>query len=260
MTTSGFPDLKITKSEGAKVEKGSGNAWRLEIPAGGQGKYRLAQLDDYAHLPRKDFCWRAPLRVSLEARASANDIPGTWGFGLWNDPFTLSIFSGVERLRLPALPNTAWFFFASPPNHLSLREDLPARGNLAATFQSPRWPPPLLALGAPLLPFLFWRPAARRIHRLASRVVKQDAARMDIDATQWHTYEIDWRPSSVELRVDHAPALETRVSPCGPLGLVLWVDNQYAALPPKGGAAFGTLPNPQPAWIEIRGLFLDNPA
>jgi hypothetical protein len=35
---------------------------------------------------------------------------------------------------------------------------------------------------------------------------------------------------------------------------VLWIDNQYAALPPKGRLSFGTLPVPQPAWIEIADI------
>src|SRR5512139_912562 len=61
--------------------------WRLEIPAGSAGHYRLAQLDDYSGRPRWKFPWRAPFRLALRARASASEIPGTWGFGLWNNPF-----------------------------------------------------------------------------------------------------------------------------------------------------------------------------
>jgi hypothetical protein len=60
----------------------------------------------------------------------------------------MAILKGTEMLRLPALPNTAWFFFASPPNYLSLRDDLPAQGALAAVFRSPRLPASLLVLGA----------------------------------------------------------------------------------------------------------------
>ena len=46
----------------------------------------------------------------------------------------------------------------------------------------------------------------------------------------------------------------TPVAPHGPLGLVIWIDNQYAALPPTGGLRFGTLANLQPAWLEIEQL------
>ena len=48
--------------------------------------------------------------------------------------------------------------------------------------------------------------------------------------------------------------MQTNISPNGPLSLVIWVDNQYAALPPRGRLRYGTLPNPEPAWLEIREL------
>ena len=94
--------------------------------------------------------------ISLQARASHQEIPGTWGFGLWNDPFGMKLGFGGKHL-LPALPNAAWFFFASPPNHLSLRNDLPANGALAATFRSPPIPawvftPTILTLPLLLIP------------------------------------------------------------------------------------------------------------
>jgi hypothetical protein len=56
--------------------------------------------------------------------------------------------------------------------------------------------------------------------------------------------------------MDGATILSTPVSPSGPLALVIWIDNQYAALPPTGRFSFGALPNPQPAWIEISDLSL----
>ena len=43
-----------------------------------------------------------------------------------------------------------------------------------------------------------------------------------------------------------------RIAPHGRLSLVIWIDNQYAALPPVGRLRYGTLPNPAPAWMEIR--------
>ena len=141
---------------GGQVEAKGQGAWKLQIPAGPGGRYRLAQLDDYARLRRQEYRWRAPFRMELQARASAETLPGTWGFGFWNDPFGMALLSGAEPLRLPALPNTAWFFIASPPNYLSLRDDLPADGALAATFRSPRLPAILFApaaLGLPLLMF-----------------------------------------------------------------------------------------------------------
>lgn len=228
--------------------------WRLEISAGPAGSYRVAQLDDYSRLSRQRFPRQAPVTISLAARASAPILPGTWGFGLWNDPFSLSLGMGGGLRRFPALPNTAWFFFASPPNYLSLRDDLPAQGNLAALFSSPVLPTWLLALAAPGAALLALRPVAKLLRRLARRVVRQDAARVDKDTTQLHTYRLDWQPEGVRCEVDGEVALASRLSPRGALGLVIWVDNQYAALRPDGSLGYGALPNPEPAWIEVTNL------
>jgi hypothetical protein len=56
--------------------------------------------------------------------------------------------------------------------------------------------------------------------------------------------------------VDGRTVLETALSPEPPLGLVIWVDNQYAALPPDGKFHYGTLPNPEAAWIEVKELLV----
>lgn len=228
---------------------------RLSIPPGPAGNYRLAQVDDYHHLPRARFPWKPPLRLTLEARVSSPDVPGTWGFGLWNDPFfAMGLGFGGTARRLPALPNTAWFFYASPPNHLTLRDDLPARGFLAAVFSSPRFPSPLLALGMPFLPLLLWRPAARVLRRLVRTVVREAATSLNLDVTRWHAYALEWRAEGVRFAVDGRTVLETPISPRGPLGLVLWVDNQYAALRPEGCLAFGTLAHNAPASLEVASL------
>jgi hypothetical protein len=250
----GLEGLRPNFTRDARVERSSKDLWRLEIPAGPAGRYRLAQLDDYGRLPRGAFRWQPPLEMALRARASEALPPGTWGMGLWNDPFGMALLSGAEGLRLPALPNAAWFFFASPPNYLSLRDDLPAQGGLAATFSTPSLPPALLLPAGLALPLLALPPTTRWLRRLARRWVRQDACRLEIDPTQWHAYRLQWQAEQVRFWVDEALVLETAAAPRGPLGLVLWVDNQYAALPPDGRLRFGTLPNPRPAWLEIAEL------
>ena len=77
---------------------------------------------------------------------------------------------------------------------------------------------------------------------------------MDIPLVEWHTYSLVWQEGRVSFMVDGRYLYETGVSPIGPLGLVIWVDNQYAAFPPDGRVRFGTLENPAPAWIEITGI------
>jgi hypothetical protein len=189
---------------------------------------------------------------------SSAEIAGTWGFGFWNDPFNLSLGLGGSVRRFPALPNTAWFFYASPPNYLSLRDDQPAQGFLAATFRSPLLPAPLLALGAPFLPLLGWPWAARRLRPLGRRFVQQDAAQLSINPMDWHSYVLEWQKQRVLFQVDDQVIFETPVSPRGRLGLVLWIDNQYAAFNPQGGLRFGRLPTLEPAWLELDNLRVDH--
>jgi hypothetical protein len=255
--------LKVVYSPGSQVMPAGEGGWRLGVPAGDHGKYRIAQLDDYSGRPRRQFPWRPPFTFSLRARASAEAIPGTWGFGLWNDPFSLSLGFGGGTRRFPALPNTAWFFNASPPNYLSLRDDLPAQGFLAATFRSPVLPGLLLAAFTPALVVLSIPPIARLLRRLARRFIRQDAVRIDGNckptSVDWHVYQIGWNQDNVIFSVDGNTVLSSPISPRGPLALVIWIDNQYAALPPTGRLSFGALPNPQPAWIEISDLSLAHP-
>jgi hypothetical protein len=253
--TAYFSDLHPRFTPGALVSQTGFAAWHLEVPAGPGGRYRLAQLDDYHDLPRGKFAWQPPAIFRWRARASARDLPGTWGFGLWNDPFGFALLKG-GGVRLPVLPNAAWFFFASPPNYLSLRDDLPAQGGLAATFSSPRRLSLVSAVGAPLLPLLLLPPAARLFRRWCRRIIRQDAASLAFDPSDWHTYALAWDDQQTTFQVDGELVLQTSVSPAGPLGLVLWVDNQYAALPPDGRIRYGTLPNPESAWIEIEALSL----
>jgi hypothetical protein len=237
---------------GAKVEEypdGDGNkVHRLFIPSGAAGQYRLAQLDDYAKTPRSRFPLHPPLRLSLSARASVTSIPGTWGFGLWNDPFGLSLGFGGNPFRLPALPNAVWFFGASAENYLSFRDDKPAQGFLAQTFRSPRFHP-LLILAGLALPF------SRKVtRRLIGNVIAEDGVRLSIDTTQWHRYRLDWREDRVSFEVDDARVLESAVSPRAPLGLVIWIDNQFAAFTPEGKIRFGVLKNPEPAWLDVKNI------
>jgi hypothetical protein len=212
--------LKPNLTPGAAVIETGEGAWRLEIPVGAERRYRLAQLDDYSSLTRRSFPWAAPMNFELRARASAGVIPGTWGFGLWNDPFAMGVLTGV----------------------------------LAATFCSPDRIYPLLALGFLAIPLLIFPPVARLLRRLASRIIKQDMVSLDVQPADWHTYSIDWQVEEVSFRLDGEPVLQTSVVPKAPLGLVLWIDNQYAAFPPAGRIRYGMLGNTKPAWIEITDL------
>lgn len=251
------PDLEPRTTPGAQVATLATGGWQLSVPEGPGGSYRWAQLDDYLRRARSAFAWRPPVTLRVRARVSAAALPGTWGFGFWNDPFSVSLGLGGTARRLPALPNAAWFFYASPPNYLALRDTHPAQGLLAATFASPRIPTLALTLGTPLLPLLAWPPTARWLRRLTRAFVQEDAAALTVDPTAWHTYALTWQADTVRFAVDDAEVWTTPVAPRGPLGLVLWLDNQYAAFPPEGRLHFGTLPNP-PAWLELAEIAISH--
>lgn len=239
--------MKARATRGAGVDE-TLKGWMLRIPEGDSRGYRLAQLDDYARLPRREFPHHS-LDLSLRARTSAESTPGTWGFGVWNDPFGLSLGFGGSPFRLPALPNAAWFFYASPQNYLSFRDDKPAQGFLAQTFRGPRFHPSLIGAGL-ALPF-----SPRTTRRMLGNVIGEDGVALSVDVTQWHAYRLRWSPRRVVFEVDQAVVLETSVSPHPPLGVVIWIDNQFAAFTPEGKISFGVLENPK-AWLEIEDIVM----
>ena len=272
-------------SRGASVTP-TEEGWRLHIPAGDAGFYRLAQLDDYTALPRSRFPLRTPSTLNLRCRVSESILPGTWGFGFWNDPFALSLGLQGSARRLPVLPNACWFFHASAENHLSfssepevrrtspgeatgfaeknptlasipsnqVRRTLSGNGFLAQTFRSPKIPSVMLAPGILGLPLLFSKTISKWIRAVFGKFIGEDSLLLDIDVTEWHTYSLSWRESGVAFSVDGAIVFETPVSPRGPLGVVIWIDNQYAAWTPEGRIGLGTLQQKAAAWMEIENL------
>ncbi len=246
-------NLETCQTPSAQVNQLTPNHWKLTTPAGTAGVYHNAQLDDYRQLSRSSFPWQGPLSFSLEARVSDPNHNGTWGFGFWNDPFNASLGLGGTARRLPALPNTAWFFYASTPNHLALH-DHPAQGLLAATFRSPKIPSLLLAPGLLFAPFLFARPTARLVRKLAGFLVKDDAVQIEAPVTEWNHYRLDWLADRVDFYLNHKLVFSSPVVPKGKLGLVIWIDNQFAAFPPDGRLKFGTLGNKNATSLEIKNL------
>ena len=263
------PDARVEEISRASTH------YHLSIPSGKADQYRLAQLDDYTKTPRNRFPLHFPLSLSLSARTSSDSIAGTWGFGLWNDPFGLSLGFGGNPFRLPALPNALWFFGASKESYLSFkdasassplrsaqREEV-ANGFIAQTFRSPKFHP-LLILAGLALPF-----SRKLTRRVLGKMIEEDGLQLwsyetqqqtvgvqglSVDPTQWHRYRLDWRERRVRFEVDDVQVFESRVSPNPPLGLVIWLDNQYAAFTPEGKIGFGVLENTEPACLEIREL------
>jgi hypothetical protein len=250
-------DLIPRMTSAATVQPTPGGGFLLTLPEGDSSRYVLAQLDDYMDLPRGRFAWTPPTTLRLHARLTATRYAGTWGFGFWNDPFSASLGVGGAARRLPVLPNAAWFFFASPENHLALDDGLPGHGLLAQALSSPRIPPVLLGPGLLAAPFLLVPKASRSRRRIAASIIRSDAKKLELDYSEWQEYQLEWGPGRVLFAVGGQTLFASDVSPSGPLGLVIWLDNQFAAWRPDGGITAGRLAN-EAAVLEIEQLSVES--
>jgi hypothetical protein len=211
----------------------------------------VAQIDDYEDLPRRRHLWRPPLTMRVRARFShpAGELSGTAGFGFWNDPFLMT------GLRAPALPRALWFFYASPPSNIKLDLDTPGHGWKIATLDAAR---PSALLWAPLAPLLaplmniralyraLWPRIQRALH-ICERVI-------EVDMTEWHTYLLEWKVEDARFEVDGQTVAACDASPRGPLGFVMWLDNQSLVATPWGQIRYRWLEAPGRQWMEVTDL------
>lgn len=249
------PTLTYLSIQGGRVEDGP--PLRLTLPPTARG-YADAQVDDYHGRRRRDYLWRPGTELRLRARFShpAGELVGTAGFGFWNAPF------GDPTVGGPALPQAAWFFYASAPTDLPLAPAGPGRGWFAATLDAASGRALSLIPLAPAVLALnqsWW--FRQRLWPAVQRRLSISYAQLDGDLTQWHDYQLLWRPQGCLFIVDGREVLRTRHSPRGPLGFVGWLDNQYLVATPRGRLAWGTLPTAAEQWLELENpIGLGNPA
>ena len=176
-------------------------------------------------------------------------MQGTAGFGLWNDPLVMT--GG----RLPALPRAIWFFYSSPQSDLKLDLRTPGFGWQAATIDALR---PVAALLAPLAPaailLMNLKPIYRALWPRIQRAIRVQASAIEAELTEWHTYSLEWGIESASFAVDGEPVLKDAPSPRGPLGFVMWLDNQYMVATPWGRFRWGLLDVPDSQWMEVQVL------
>lgn len=263
------PDLgrhwqRLTLGQGSLET--TGGRLRLVNTGTSARAYTNAQIDDYQHLARRHFLWRPPLSLTLRARFShpgqheaANRpveatslLRGTAGFGFWNDPFLMT------SARLPTLPRAIWFFYSSPPSNMKLDWRTPGYGWKAATIDAGRLPFWLLVPTAPLaIPLMNLRPLYRRLWPVAQRAMYVNEAPIDVAMTDWHIYRIGWGIRTARFSIDGRTVLECTTPPRGPLGLVLWLDNQYMVVTPWGAFRHGILEKPGRQWLELDWLAVE---
>jgi hypothetical protein len=222
-------------------------------------QYTDAQLDDYQGLARRRFPWRPPLRLTIRARFShpvgdgSSGLKGTAGFGFWNDPFWMT------GMRTPTLPRAIWFFYASPPSNMKLDLDMPGYGWKAATIDATRSAALLMVPFAPFAVLLMnLRPIYRALWPLIQRTVNVQEAALDVDMTEWHTYSLEWGTRQAHFSLDGTTVLENAPSPRGPLGFVMWIDNQYMVITPWGRLGWGLLDIAGRQWMEASWLSIEH--
>ncbi|MFN8457311.1 MAG: family 16 glycosylhydrolase [Anaerolineae bacterium] len=246
-----LPPAWRTFSKGSGLLEFSGDTLRLVTTDTIATQYTDAQLDDYQGLARRDFLWRPPLRLTVRARFShpTEELKGTAGFGFWNDPFLMT------GARWPALPQAIWFFYGSHPSNMKLDLHTPGPGWKAATIDATRWPFLALLPTAPLaVPLMNLGPLYRTFWPIGQKAINVSEALVPLAMTEWHTYTIEWQPKTAHFTIDGQTVLQCDTSPRGPLGFVLWLDNQYMAATPWGSFKYGLLDIPGRQWLEVSKL------
>ena len=247
-------ELDTHTFEGGCVAESWSEGCRLILSISDGQQFTLAQMDDMLKERRSHFPHRAPLKIELEAKVSGAKVPGTWGFGLWNDPFSLGLLAGGASRILPVLPNAAWFFYGSPENHLSLFDDLPGSGFMARTYRSPLLPGVFSLLTMFLFPWVISKNGRRSLRRMARHFVKEAGVNVDVDVCEWHTYTLDLKREEARFLLDGEVILKTPITPRGSLAFLVWMDNQYFRFDSTGRMEFGFLPIPSEQELMIKSL------
>lgn len=228
--------------------------WLFTLPPIEDG-YADAQIDDYglARHGRSSYPWQPGTILRLKARFSLPEqkIKGTAGFGFWNAPF------GEPTVRIPALPQAVWFFFASEPTDLPLPLTGPGRGWFAATLDASRLKAMAWIPFAPLVLLINQFPGLRkRLWPLLRSSLSIGYQPIQVQMDEWHNYELVWAKDYTSFSVDGYPLMKTPNSPKGPLGFVCWIDNQYLVARTDGRFRWGNLPTQTQQTLEVADLVI----
>jgi hypothetical protein len=132
---------------------------------------------------------------------------------------------------------------------MKLDLETPGWGWKAATLDTLRPEAIAPALAAPLLVPLMRLPALyRRAWPGIQRRLRIAEAPISGALTEWRDYRLEWGETRARFFVDGALLLDAP-APRGPLGFVLWCDNQYMIATPQGRFGHGTL-RAGPQWLE----------
>jgi hypothetical protein len=217
--------------------------------------YTNAQLDDYQTFARQNFLWRPPLQMIVRARFShpAGELRGTAGFGFWNDPFMMTGW------RWPALPRVIWFFYSSHPSNMKLDINTPGCGWKAGTLDAWCWRFFSLLPVAPIaIPLMNVKALYRLCWPIGQRAINVSETLLPVTMTDWHSYKLVWHEKTAHFYVDDQLILDCNTPPRGPLGFVIWLDNQYMVVTPCGKFASGLVELPNEQWMEVSRLIVED--
>ena len=94
----------------------------------------------------------------------------------------------------------------------------------------------------------------RRLWPIGQRAIGVSEALVDEAMTAWHTYRIEWGVKRARFYVDDQSVLDCTTPPRGPLGLVIWLDNQAMVVTPQGQFRHTLVASPTPQWMEITAV------
>ena len=236
----------------------AGSTLRLVTKGATASAYTDAQIDDYDGRSRRDFpgVHRWSWRSARASRTRRRNRPTT-GSGRHGRLWLLERSLLHGRAARADAASAIWFFYASPPSNMKLDLHTPGYGWKAATIDALRWPA-CVAPGSALRPAD--EPSSALSPALARRAAPAAGGEAPVRAplTEWHDYTIEWGTRSARFSVDGTPLLVTDRSPRGPLGLVIWLDNQYLVATPWGRFRYGLLASAGRQWLELASLSLES--
>jgi beta-glucanase (GH16 family) len=97
-------------------------------------------------------------------------------------------------------------------------------------------------------------PLYRLAWPLGQRAIKVSEALIHAPMTAWHTYQLEWHKTTARFSVDGQVIHACTTPPRGPLGFVMWFDNQYMVVTPWGRFASGLLGSGDTQWMEVSAL------
>jgi hypothetical protein len=157
--------------------------------------------------------------------------------------------TGERRITLP---RAIWFFFSSRDGNMQLAQEAPGYGWKAATIDVWRWPFFLLAPAAPLaMPLMRFRPLYRLCWPIGQRAIGVNERLITAEMTTWRTYDLQWGEEMATFLVDGQVVLQCKHPPRGPLGLVIWKDNQGMILTPWSLPRSLFISGAEEQWLEV---------